>query len=174
MLKKAVQRGSGERRGESYSLPYVAPLSDARAKLADFLSILLEKRCVKSRLNWVLRPICGAMATDVARALETGFLGNGPLAIERGAALRQELARVIKVRGLLARSSSVLRESVNGKFHDDATMPRRASHPVDVSEVMGVGRVGRQVLRPGDPSALCVDFGEREAAGAYSPSAYRA
>jgi hypothetical protein len=41
MLKKAVQRGRSERRGESYSLPYVEPLSGARTKLADFFSILL-------------------------------------------------------------------------------------------------------------------------------------
>jgi adenine-specific DNA-methyltransferase len=40
MLKKAVQRGRSERRGEAYSLPYVEPLSDARTKLADFFSIL--------------------------------------------------------------------------------------------------------------------------------------
>ena len=39
----AVQRGRSERRGESYSGPYVGPLSDARTKLADFFSILLER-----------------------------------------------------------------------------------------------------------------------------------
>jgi hypothetical protein len=37
-----VQRGRSKRRGESYSVPYVEPLSDARTKLADFFSILLE------------------------------------------------------------------------------------------------------------------------------------
>jgi|GEM_PF-2238077 len=37
----AIQRGRSERRGESYSLSYVEPLSDARTKLGDFLSILL-------------------------------------------------------------------------------------------------------------------------------------
>ncbi len=37
----AVQRGRSEQRGESYSVPYVEPLSDARTKLADFFSILL-------------------------------------------------------------------------------------------------------------------------------------
>ena len=41
MLKKAVQHGRSERRGESYTLPYVELLSDARTKLADFFSILL-------------------------------------------------------------------------------------------------------------------------------------
>ena len=38
----AVQQGRSERRGESYSVPYVEPLSDARTKLADFYSILLD------------------------------------------------------------------------------------------------------------------------------------
>jgi hypothetical protein len=52
MLKMAVQRGRSERRGESYSVPYGEPLSDATClrealrrrqgtKLADFFSILL-------------------------------------------------------------------------------------------------------------------------------------
>ena len=39
----AVQRGRSERRGESYSGPYVEPLSDVRTKLADFSSILLKQ-----------------------------------------------------------------------------------------------------------------------------------
>jgi len=38
----AVQRGRSERRGESYSVPYVELLSDARTKLVDFFSTLLE------------------------------------------------------------------------------------------------------------------------------------
>ena len=42
MLKKAVQQGRSKRRGESYSVPYVEPLSAARTPLADFFSILLE------------------------------------------------------------------------------------------------------------------------------------
>jgi len=33
-------QGRSERRGESYSVPYVEPLSDARTPLADFFSIL--------------------------------------------------------------------------------------------------------------------------------------
>jgi hypothetical protein len=41
MLKMAAQQGRSERRGESYSVPYVEPLSDARTMLADFFSILL-------------------------------------------------------------------------------------------------------------------------------------
>ena len=43
MLKMAIQRGRSERRGESYSLSYVEPLSDARTKLADFFTILLKQ-----------------------------------------------------------------------------------------------------------------------------------
>ncbi len=44
MRKKAVQQGRSEQRGESYSVPYVEPLSDARTPLAVFFRILLEKR----------------------------------------------------------------------------------------------------------------------------------
>jgi len=33
-------RGRSERRGEVYCAPYVEPLSDARAKLANFFNIL--------------------------------------------------------------------------------------------------------------------------------------
>ncbi len=39
----SVEQGRSERRGESYSAPYVEPLSDARTTLADFFSILLEE-----------------------------------------------------------------------------------------------------------------------------------
>ncbi len=41
MVKRAVQRGRSERRGESYYEPYGEPLSDARTKLEDFFNILL-------------------------------------------------------------------------------------------------------------------------------------
>ena len=44
MVKKVVQRGRSERKGESYSARYGEPLSDARTKLADFFNILLTKR----------------------------------------------------------------------------------------------------------------------------------
>ena len=40
----AVQQGRSERRGESYSVPYVEPLSDARTLLADFFSILSDEQ----------------------------------------------------------------------------------------------------------------------------------
>ncbi len=41
MFKMSVQQGRSERRGESYFVPYVEPLSIARTTLADFFSILL-------------------------------------------------------------------------------------------------------------------------------------
>jgi hypothetical protein len=41
MVKKAVQQGRSERRGEAYPGPYVEPLSDARTTLAAFFNILL-------------------------------------------------------------------------------------------------------------------------------------
>jgi hypothetical protein len=41
ILKKAVQQGRSERRGEACPLGYVEPLNDARTMLADFFSILL-------------------------------------------------------------------------------------------------------------------------------------
>ena len=43
MVKKTVQLGRSEGRGESYPEPYVELLSDARTKPADFLNILLEQ-----------------------------------------------------------------------------------------------------------------------------------
>jgi hypothetical protein len=43
LFRKAVQQGRSERRGESYSVPYVEPLSDARTMLADFVNSLLEE-----------------------------------------------------------------------------------------------------------------------------------
>jgi hypothetical protein len=43
MLKMAVQRGRSERRPEAYPQGYVDDLSDARTKLADFFSVLLER-----------------------------------------------------------------------------------------------------------------------------------
>jgi hypothetical protein len=43
MVKKAVQQGRSERRGEAYAVRYVEPLSDARTTLADFFSILIDE-----------------------------------------------------------------------------------------------------------------------------------
>jgi hypothetical protein len=45
LFKKAVQQGRSKRRGESYSLPYVEPLSEARTPLADFVNSLLDDYC---------------------------------------------------------------------------------------------------------------------------------
>ncbi len=44
LFRKTVQQGRSERRGESYSVPYGEPLSDARTPLADFLNSLLTER----------------------------------------------------------------------------------------------------------------------------------
>jgi hypothetical protein len=41
LFRKAVQQGRSERRGESYSVPYVEPLSEARTMLEDFVNGLL-------------------------------------------------------------------------------------------------------------------------------------
>jgi hypothetical protein len=48
------RQGRSERRGESYSVSYVEPLSDARTPLvaADFFSILLEARDHFSANGW--------------------------------------------------------------------------------------------------------------------------
>jgi hypothetical protein len=43
MLKEVVQKGRRKRRGESYIVPYVEPLSDARTKLAGSFSILIAE-----------------------------------------------------------------------------------------------------------------------------------
>jgi hypothetical protein len=43
MLKEAVLQGRSKRRGESYIVPYVEPLSESRTKLAGFLSILIAE-----------------------------------------------------------------------------------------------------------------------------------
>ena len=42
MLKRAIQQGRSERRGEAYCSWYVEPLREARTPLVDFFSILLE------------------------------------------------------------------------------------------------------------------------------------
>jgi hypothetical protein len=40
-VQKGLQQGRSERRGESYFVPYVEPLSEARTTLADFFNSLL-------------------------------------------------------------------------------------------------------------------------------------
>ncbi len=59
MLKKAVQQGRSERRGESYFVSYVEPLSEARTKLADFFSIMLDQPLASSHfLHFKVSPRC--------------------------------------------------------------------------------------------------------------------
>jgi len=65
LFRKAVQQGRSKRRGESYSLPYVEPLSAARTPLADFLNRLLA-----SRDQWLIAAGSGC-PTPEAAGLET-------------------------------------------------------------------------------------------------------
>jgi hypothetical protein len=44
MVKKTVQQGRSERRGEACCVPSVEPLNGAITKLADFFNILLGTR----------------------------------------------------------------------------------------------------------------------------------
>lgn len=55
MLKKSVQQGRSERRGEAYSVSYVEPLREARTPLAGFFSILLVESHMGSQLVVVER-----------------------------------------------------------------------------------------------------------------------
>ena len=50
MRKKAVPQGHSERRGESYSVPYVEPLSEATTPLVNFFRTLPGKKA---------KPPCG-------------------------------------------------------------------------------------------------------------------
>lgn len=43
LFRKVVQQGRNKRRGESYSVPYVEPLSDVRTRLAAFVNSLLDR-----------------------------------------------------------------------------------------------------------------------------------
>jgi hypothetical protein len=74
LFRKAVQQGRRERRGESYSLPYVEPLHDASTPLTDVVDSLraghsdglprreyVPVRCADSRL-FSRRPHAGPRA----------------------------------------------------------------------------------------------------------------
>jgi len=65
----AVRRGRSERRGESYPIPYVEPLSDARTKLADFFSLLQD--------NQPHRPRKGSPMTERVAVITGGAKGIG-------------------------------------------------------------------------------------------------
>ena len=70
MLKKAVQQGRSERRGEAYASPYVEPLSDARTPLADFFSILLEARRVCLSQGRLYHRLCQVVGEPVVQRSE--------------------------------------------------------------------------------------------------------
>jgi len=60
LFRKAVQQGRSERRGESYSLPYGEPLSEASTPLADFVNSLLAEHVGEGRcLRMPTRRQCG-------------------------------------------------------------------------------------------------------------------
>jgi len=111
MLKKAVQQGRSERRGEAYGPHFVGPfalalglgeqkspsgtsefrktlvepLSDARTPLADFFSILLERRDEHDERRW------NAGESRVMRSNEgqTGERGRwGPFSPEKMTSFR--------------------------------------------------------------------------------------
>ena len=71
MLKKFVQQGRSEQRGEAY-LRYVEPLNETRTTLADFFSILLETR---GMVVYYTASKWGA--SSVGRALRSQRRGRG-------------------------------------------------------------------------------------------------
>ncbi len=59
LFRKAVQQGRSERRGESYSVPYVEPLSDATclreaapAKAGNAAGGLCQQPASDTRMGW--------------------------------------------------------------------------------------------------------------------------
>jgi hypothetical protein len=74
MLKKTVQQGRSERRGEAYPLRYVEPLSDARTKLAGFFSILplldAGLALLPPHILHDLIDICGSDGVDLRHVAE--------------------------------------------------------------------------------------------------------
>ena len=56
LFRKAVQQGRSERRGESYFVPYIEPLRDARTLLAGFVnSLIITPHCLRARPPALLR-----------------------------------------------------------------------------------------------------------------------
>ena len=79
MLKKSVQQGRSERRGEAYCVPYVEPLREARTPLADFFSILLVEPHMGPQLVIVEYRMAHAPDSRVV-ALHVGNQGGNLLA----------------------------------------------------------------------------------------------
>jgi hypothetical protein len=75
----SVQQGRSERRGESYCVPYVEPLREARTPLADFFSILLVESHMGSQLVIVECRMAYAPDSRVV-ALHVGNQGSDLLA----------------------------------------------------------------------------------------------
>ena len=78
MLKKAVQQGRSKRRGESYSVPYVEPLSVARTPLADFVnSLLIDRNTGSQPLDYRLIFAFGQpMHPEAQPARQLRLIGN--------------------------------------------------------------------------------------------------
>src|SRR5512147_3159230 len=96
MLKMAVQRGRSERRDESYSVPYVEPLSDARTKLADFFSILLGPHRAPSRHRSCCPRVCGGLhalnAEEPLHCVQSSSSGAGRRRNDRRRRIAQNIA----------------------------------------------------------------------------------
>jgi hypothetical protein len=75
----SVQQGRSERRGESYYVPYVEPLGEARTPLADFFSILLVEPHMGSQFVIVECRMAYAPDSRVV-ALHVGNQGSDLLA----------------------------------------------------------------------------------------------
>ena len=82
MVKKAVQRGRSDARRQGVPLRYVEPLSDARTKLADFFTILLQHLHDELQMDAVVLEVALA-ATDMIELLS-------PVHFEAGPFLRQD------------------------------------------------------------------------------------
>ena len=69
MRKKAVQQGRSERRGESYSAPYLEPRSDARTPLADFFRTLLAQMVRNAEVpSYLHHRLCQVADQSAARS----------------------------------------------------------------------------------------------------------
>jgi len=66
--------GRSKRRGEAYIEPYGEPLSDARTKLADFLTILLRVAFETEDFPFGLQPVIECIALSIA-TLGVEFIG---------------------------------------------------------------------------------------------------
>ncbi|WP_447602593.1 hypothetical protein [Nitrospira sp. Nam80] len=81
----------------------------------------------------------GAMAAGATPSATAGVCGQRAIPDEELSQLRRELARVTKERDFCEKRQRSSRER-RREVSDDPTMPRRGSHPIDVSMPAGVGQ----------------------------------